>query len=90
MSDNEDIEAGGTDRDFGITETSYESYFDKMQGACCGVCIGFLLFFGSTGLLVWNEGRAVSRRKDLEDGRQAVVDINLENFNQTTDIFTHT
>jgi len=35
-------------------------------------------------LLVWNEGRAVSRRKDLEDGRQVVVDINLDNFNLTT------
>ena len=84
MPDAEDIEAGGADRDFGITELSYESYFDKMKGACCGVCIGFLLFFGSMALLVWNEGRAVARRKDLEEGSQVVVDINLENFNRTT------
>lgn len=84
--DGQDVEVGdGGTRDFGgITEITEESYIDKMQGACCGVCIGLLLFFGSMGLLVWNEGRAVRRQKDLDEGQKLVVDIQLENFNKTT------
>eukprot|EP00429_Kryptoperidinium_foliaceum_P006943 CAMPEP_0176023300 /NCGR_PEP_ID=MMETSP0120_2-20121206/11364_1 /TAXON_ID=160619 /ORGANISM="Kryptoperidinium foliaceum, Strain CCMP 1326" /LENGTH=525 /DNA_ID=CAMNT_0017356461 /DNA_START=128 /DNA_END=1706 /DNA_ORIENTATION=+ len=78
-----DVEMG----DFGgftTTETTYESYCEKMKQSCVGVGIGFLLFFGSMGLMVWNEGRAVSRRKDLEEGLDIVTSIRLENFNPNT------
>jgi len=46
-----------------------------MQSACCGVCFGILLFFGSFPLLVWNEGRSIARYQALKEGRKAVVVI---------------
>jgi hypothetical protein len=64
---------GGGDRDF--TEVTYESYGEKMKASFCGVCIGLLLFFGSWGVLFWNEGRAVSRQKDLDEGVDAVKQL---------------
>ncbi|HJL23314.1 MAG TPA: hypothetical protein RMH80_13870, partial [Polyangiaceae bacterium LLY-WYZ-15_(1-7)] len=40
-----------------------------------GVLVGILFFLGSFPLLFWNEGRAVRRAKDLEEGRGAVVAV---------------
>jgi hypothetical protein len=79
-----DVETGGADRDFGVTDISSESYLEKMKNSCIGVCFGFLLFFGAMGLMVWNEGRAVAREKDLEEGQEVVVAIRLDDFNRTT------
>lgn len=43
-----------------------------------GVLVGILFFLGSFPLLFWNEGRAVRRAKDLEEGRGAVVAVAAE------------
>lgn len=72
-----DVEMGGGDRDFETTDVSYQSYCGKMKDSIIGVGIGFLLFFGSMGLLGWNEGRAVNREKDLEEGQEIVTNIRL-------------
>eukprot|EP00980_Cylindrotheca_fusiformis_P024235 scaffold11675_cov123-Cylindrotheca_fusiformis.AAC.4 len=56
-----------------------------MKNALAGVCIGFLLFFGSWGLLFWNEGRAVKRQQDLDEGRDLVVQVGLTQANGTID-----
>jgi hypothetical protein len=56
-----------------------------MQNACAGVCIGFLLFFGSWGVLFWNEGRAVKRQEDLDEGRGIVQQVGLTSINATID-----
>jgi hypothetical protein len=74
VENTEDVEAGEV-KDF--VETSEESYCGRMQNACAGVFLGLMLFFGSFALLVWNEGRAVQRAKDIDEGREIVIPINV-------------
>ena len=69
-------------RDF--TEVTYDSYFDKLKSSCGGMCIGFLLFFGSIGLLIWNESRTVKRKLDLDEGREAYIELDLSSFDNST------
>jgi len=66
-------------------EVTNQSYFDRMQSACCGVCVGLLLFFGSWGVLFWNEGRAVKRQQDLDEGRGILQQVGLTTINATID-----
>jgi hypothetical protein len=82
-----DVEAGGMDtRDFGFTETTTQGYGSKMKNAISGVFIGFLLFFGSVGLLIYNEGRAVKRAKDIDEGRDNVVQVDLNSFSNVSSL----
>lgn len=77
---------GGGDGDPGtFTEVEYESYCERMQNAFAGVCVGFLLFFGSWPFLFWNEGRAVSRQEDLDEGRGILQQVGLTTINATID-----
>ena len=82
-----DVEEGGGEdaaRDFEFTETSHQSYGSKLKDACSGVLIGFLLFAGSIGLLVYNEGRAVKMAKDLDEGQELVIETNLTDLINAT------
>jgi hypothetical protein len=82
-----DVEEGGVDpREFGFTETTTQGYGSKMKNACSGVFIGFLLFFGSVGLLIYNEGRAVKRAKDIDEGRENVVQVDLNSFSNVSSL----
>ncbi|CAJ1942044.1 unnamed protein product [Cylindrotheca closterium] len=65
--------------------TGQQSYCERMQSACAGVCIGLLLFFGSWGVLFWNEGRAVKRQQDIDEGRGIVQLVGLTTINATID-----
>mmetsp|Transcript_33662 Transcript_33662/g.62032 ORF Transcript_33662/g.62032 Transcript_33662/m.62032 type:complete len:434 (+) Transcript_33662:192-1493(+) len=65
-------EGGGDDV---YTETTHEDLGDRLQGACCGICIGLLLFFGSFPLLFWNEGRAVDRHDALNEAETQTSSI---------------
>lgn len=58
-----------------VTERNEDSWLDRMKQSFAGVCIGLMLFFGSFGLLIWNEGRAVHREQDLQEGVRAVVPV---------------
>jgi hypothetical protein len=69
--DEGDIEQGGTS----FTEITNQGWGSRMKNSFGGVCIGLIFFFGSFALLFWNEGRAVNRAKDLEEGIQAVVPL---------------
>lgn len=80
----QDIEVGDADENVVVTETTEETYLDKMKGDCYSAFLCIFLLFGSMGLLVWNEGRAVRRDKDLDEGRLAVKSIQLDNFSQST------
>lgn len=73
-----------TRRDDDVTETTTQGYGSKMANASCGAVFGLLLFFGSFGLLVWNEARTVSRDKDLDDGRADIIDLDLNDLNATS------
>lgn len=57
-----------------ITRTEHVSWFERIVDAIKGVLVGLLLFVVSFPLLFWNEGRAVRRAQDLEEGRGAVVE----------------
>jgi hypothetical protein len=57
------------------TVVTYQSWGQRLHGACTGVCIGLILFIGSFPLLVWNEGRSIQRYESLEEGRKNVVRI---------------
>jgi uncharacterized membrane protein YhaH (DUF805 family) len=82
-----DVEAGdGTSWHFEFTETRTEGYVSKMKNVCSGVLIGFLLFFGSVGLLVSNEVRTVKRAKDIDEGRVNVVQVDLNSFSNVSSL----
>mmetsp|Transcript_41270 Transcript_41270/g.74385 ORF Transcript_41270/g.74385 Transcript_41270/m.74385 type:complete len:468 (-) Transcript_41270:84-1487(-) len=73
-----DIEDGEGD---GYTETDHENLGDRLQGACAGICIGLLLFFGSFPLLFWNEDRAVERYDALNEAETQTLSINPSSIN---------
>lgn len=68
-----------------FTEVTYQSWGSRMSSSIGGVCIGVLLFFGSGGLLFWNEGRAVKRQADLDEGRGIYVDIGFVSSDSVID-----
>jgi len=82
--------SGGEDGNRDFTEVSHESYCDKMGKALTGVCFGFLLFFGSIGLLIYNEGRTVKRAKDIDEGMEVVVELDLSLYTNGSMIPTET
>jgi hypothetical protein len=54
-----DEDAGGalqTNRDFEFSDTQHVGYGGQMKESCSGACFGFVLFFISIALLVFNEG----------------------------------
>jgi Transmembrane protein 43 len=71
-------EGDSTNRD--TTEVTTQSYGSKLKDSCSGACFGFVLFFVSITLLIWNEGRTVKRMKDIDEGRETVVEFDLNNF----------
>ena len=81
----DDVETGvDGERDFDFTDVTNESYGSKMKDACQGVCLGGFLFFAAFALLIWNEGRTVKRAKDLDEGRENIVQLDLSDFSTTT------
>ena len=60
-----------------FTETTItnESWGSRMKDSFGSVCCGITLFLASWVVLFWNEGRAVKRQKDLDEGIKAVIDI---------------
>mmetsp|Transcript_3844 Transcript_3844/g.8088 ORF Transcript_3844/g.8088 Transcript_3844/m.8088 type:complete len:420 (+) Transcript_3844:148-1407(+) len=76
--DGEDVEAvdieGGEEGE-GYTETEHEDLGDRLQGACAGICVGLLLFFGSFPLLFWNESRAVERYDALNEAETKTTSV---------------
>jgi hypothetical protein len=61
-----------------FTEVTRTSWGARIKNAIAGIVIGFLLFFGSFGLIWWNEGRSVDRIKTLDEGRGAVISVAAE------------
>jgi hypothetical protein len=58
-----------------FTKVTHESWFSRIRGAFKGILIGLVLFLLAFPLLFWNEGRAVARRKTLEEGGGAVLSV---------------
>jgi len=66
-------------------EVENVSWGSRIVDSIKGVAFGILLFLVSFPLLFWNEGRAVKRAKDLEQGRGAVVDVDAANVDPGQD-----
>jgi len=57
------------------TEVTGESWLSRIGGAITGILFGIVLIFGASGLLFWNEGRAVKTHKSLKEGAGLVTSI---------------
>ena len=61
---------------FVVTEST--GWVSRLVGSIKGVLVGLVFFAGAFPLLFWNEGRAVRRAQDLEEGRGAVVEVSAD------------
>jgi len=52
-----------------------QSCGSRIKEASCLFFLGIVLFVGSVGVLIWNEGRTVARQEDLAEAQQNVVEI---------------
>lgn len=60
------------------TVTERTGWFQRMGRSLSGVLIGLLLVAGAVALLWWNEGRAVTTAKALDQGATDVVDVSSD------------
>ena len=72
-----DDEGGDVDQQVNAlyTESTVQACKDRLWHSYRCVCIGLVLFFASCGLFIWNEGRAVQREQDLQEGMKDVVPV---------------
>jgi len=60
------------------TETTYQSWGDRIKDSFRGAIVGLILFVGAFPVLFWNEGRAVLRTQTLEEGEKVVLSIEAD------------
>jgi hypothetical protein len=65
-------------REDGHYKVTYKSWYQRLIESFFGVIIGFILLLIATGVLWWNEGRAIKRTKALEEGQSSVVSVSTE------------
>jgi hypothetical protein len=58
-----------------VTKTGYGK---RVKDSIGGIVVGFLFFIGGFPLLWWNEGRAVTEMRSLEEGASAVVAVSAD------------
>jgi len=61
-----------------VVRTESTGWFSRIVSSIKGVLVGLALFVASFPLLFWNEGRAVHRAQDLEEGRGAVIEASAD------------
>lgn len=72
------------------SETTSTGWLSRIGGAIKGIFVGLLLVLISFVLLFWNEGRAVSRAKALDEGAAAVVSVDAASIDpQNTGRLVH-
>jgi hypothetical protein len=57
------------------SETSSQSWFGRIGDSLKAMLFGFLLFGASFVLIFWNEGRAIHRAQDLDEGAKSSIVI---------------
>lgn len=83
MTENEDFgggdfgSTGSADGFSGTSEVSYQSWFSRVASAFGGMIFGLILFVVAFPVLFWNEGRAVHRAQDLEEGQKGAETIEV-------------
>src|SRR5689334_9251155 len=68
-----------------FTETTTNSWFDRINAAVVGIGIGFILLAIGIGGLFWNEGRAVQTARSLAEGGSAVVSVESNRVDPSND-----
>lgn len=68
-----------------FSETTTTGWFSRIGNSIKGILFGVLLFIVAFPVLFWNEGRAVKRAIDLNEGLGAVVSVNPDSFNASND-----
>ncbi len=58
-----------------FTETTSVSWFGRIKRSVGAVVIGLVLIVAMVVLLFWNEGRAVTTARSLDEGAAAVVSV---------------
>src|SRR5678815_3264055 len=61
--------------DGGFTEVTSQGWVSRLMESIKGVLVGGAFFVGAFPLLVWNEGRAVTTARSLEEGAGVVVSV---------------
>lgn len=75
-----------------FTEVSHEGWFSRLGNSIKGVVVGIILFLLGFPLLFWNEGRAVTTYRSLNEGQGAVVTVDsakVDSANENKLIHTH-
>jgi len=71
--------------DDSYTEVTHQSWFGRMGESIKGVLVGLILFIAAFPLLFWNEGRAVTTQKSIDEGAAAVISISPQEVQQSTE-----
>ncbi|OWF55861.1 Transmembrane protein 43 [Mizuhopecten yessoensis] len=64
------------------TRTTYRrnaTFLERVGNSCAGILIGIVLLVVASGLLFWNEGRAVQTAQSLDEGLASVVPLDNTN-----------
>ncbi len=61
-----------------VTRVTRQSWLSRIGGAIKGIVFGVILFLVSFPLLWWNEGRAVTTYKSLQEGAAAVISVSAD------------
>lgn len=63
-----------------VTRVTKQSWFSRLGKAFSGMLAGVVLVFGSAGVLVWNENRAVQTERALTEGAGAVISLDENGY----------
>ncbi len=64
------------------TTVTQQGYGSKIGSTIFFALVGFVVLLVGAGVLFWNEGRAVHREKDLDEGEKSVVVIKSDQVDQ--------
>lgn len=68
-----------------ITVTTHQSWFSRVGGSFVGVLFGLLMALASFPLLFWNEGRAVTTARTLNEGSKTVLSVSADAIDPAND-----
>ena len=68
-----------------FSETNHQSWFSRIGNSLKSLIIGGLMFVCSFPLLFWNEGRAVTTARSLNEGEQNTVSVSSDAVDPTND-----
>lgn len=76
------MEQPGVDQ---VTEVTSTSWFARLGQAIVGVLFGFVFVIVSTGVLFWNEGRAIRTAQGLAEGAGIVRSVSADSVDRSND-----